>query len=179
MLVTEDLRHTFTFDRPKSVNRLMANWAKGVLQDRVAFKALAKGFRHEQVNPAYGSQACPECDFVDANNRSGDRFVCLHCGYVDHSDRVGAMNTMSRLGDREITRYTPYREVKTILLNRFHRRLESEGRTPLTVTVPGRTLDTAQPLPQVVARRKPQRGNSAVNQRAKHNETLLSREYHV
>jgi hypothetical protein len=31
-------------------------WLKGKLQDRIAFKALAEGFRHEQVNPAYGSQ---------------------------------------------------------------------------------------------------------------------------
>jgi hypothetical protein len=93
------------------------------------------------------------------------------------------MNTMSRRGDREITRYTPYREVKTIVLNRFHRRLEAKGKTSPSVTVPGRTLDTVQPSPKFVARRKPQRGDckigSAVNQRAKHNETVGAREYHV
>jgi Putative transposase DNA-binding domain. len=40
----------------------------------------AEGFRHEQVNPAYGSQTCIRCGFVDAGNRNGDRFKCLHCG---------------------------------------------------------------------------------------------------
>ena len=37
-------------------------------------------------------------------------------------------------------RHTPYRHVKTILLDRFHRRLEAVQ----TATVPGRTLDTVQ-----------------------------------
>lgn len=69
VLITEDLRHAFTFNKPKGLNRRLSGWVKGVLQDRVEFKALAEGFRHEKVNPAYGSPACPRCDFVDARNR--------------------------------------------------------------------------------------------------------------
>ena len=125
ILVTEDLRHTFSYDKPKSVNRKFSSWLRGKLQDRVAFKALAEGFRHEQVNSAYGSQSCPFCEFVDDKNRKGDRFQCLHCRHEDMSDRIAAMNYARRMGDPEIGRYTPYREVKSILLNRFHRRLET------------------------------------------------------
>jgi putative transposase len=139
ILITEDLRHTFSYGKTKKVNRKLSHWLRGKLQDRIAFKALAEGFRHEQVNPAYGSQNCPHCEFVDQKNRKEDRFQCLHCGYKDLSDRVAALNYARRLGDREIGRYTPYRQVKTILLDRFHRRLETEQ----SVTVPGRTLDTA------------------------------------
>jgi putative transposase len=51
VLVTEDLRHAFLFDKPKSLNRRFSFWIKGVLQDRISFKALTKGFRHEQVHP--------------------------------------------------------------------------------------------------------------------------------
>jgi hypothetical protein len=43
-------------------------------------------------------------------------------------------------GDRYGKRYTPYWQVKTILLSRFHRRLEAEK----SVTVPGRTPDAVQ-----------------------------------
>jgi len=139
ILITEDLRHAFNYDKSKKMNRKLSNWMKGKLQDRIAFKALAEGFRHEQVNPAYGSQSCPHCEFVDSKNRKEDRFQCLHCGHVDLSDRVAALNYARRFGDPEIGRYTPYRQVKTILLDWFHRLLEAEQ----SVTVPGRTLETA------------------------------------
>ena len=66
--------------------------------------------------------------------------MCLNCGHGDQSDRVAALNYAERYSDREIGRHTPYRQVKTILLDRFHRRLETDQ----TVTVPGRTLDTVQ-----------------------------------
>lgn len=139
ILITEDLHHAFRYDNSKKMNRKLSNWLKGKLQDRIAFKALAEGFRHEQVNPAYGSQSCPHCEFVDQRNRKGDRFQCLYCGHENSSDRIAALNYARRFGDLEIERYTPYRQVKTILLDRFHRRLETEQ----SVTVPGRTLETA------------------------------------
>ena len=138
ILITEDLRHTFSYDKSKQMNRKLSSWLRGKIQDRIAFKALAEGFRHEQVNPAYGSQSCPYCEFVDHRNRIKDHFQCLHCGHEDLSDRIAALNYARRYGDREIGQYTPYRQVKTILLDRFHRRLE----TGQPVTVPGRTLET-------------------------------------
>lgn len=142
LVVSEDLRHAFTFDRPKGLNRKLSAWTKGVLQDRLEFKVLAGGSRHEQVNPAYGSQTCPRCGFVDAKNRTGDRFLCLHCGYGGHADKVAALNYLHRKDDPRITRYTPYREVKILLLAEFHRRLEARCSS---ATVPGRTLDAVGP----------------------------------
>lgn len=156
------------------VNRKLSNWLRGTLQDRVAFKALAEGFRLEQVNAAYGSQGCPCCDFVDDKNRNGDRFQCLHCGHEDASDRVAAMNYAKRLDDREIQRYTPYREVKSILLNRFRRRLEMGQ----PITVPGRTLETVikgrPPLYRDVISQPGEKNltNRTVNQRAKQKNTF-------
>jgi transposase len=66
---------------------------------------------------------------VDSKNRRGDVFKCLYCRHEDVADRVAAENWC-----------THYRQVKTILLKRFHRRLEEEQ----SLTVPGRTLDTVQ-----------------------------------
>lgn len=142
LLISEDLRHAFTFDRPKGVNRKLSNWVKGVLQDRLEFKVLTGGSRHEQVNPAYGSQVCPSCGFVDSKNRNGDRFKCLHCGHGGHADQVAAINYLHRVDDPRITRYTPYREVKTLLMKEFNRRLEAQQSG---ATVPGRTLDAVAP----------------------------------
>jgi putative transposase len=139
IVITEDLSHHFTYDKSKKINRRLSSWVRGKLQERVAFKALAEGFCHEQVTPAYGSQLCPICGFVDKNNRKGDRFLCQHCAYESIADRVAALNYLKRYGDEEIGLYTPYCQVKTILLRRFQRRLE-EGQPS---TVPGRTLDIA------------------------------------
>jgi transposase len=138
ILITEDLSHSFCYHRPKCVNRRLSSWLRGKLQERVAFKALAEGFRHEQVNPAYGSQTCLYCDFVDPRNRNKEKFKCRHCGHEDISDRVAAMNYLRRFGDETIGRNMPYSQVKTILLDRFHRRLEAGQ----PATVPGRTLET-------------------------------------
>jgi hypothetical protein len=112
ILITEDLSHSFSYHQPKCVNRKLSAWLRGKLQERVAFKALAEGFRHEQVN----------------------------CGHEDLSDRVAAMNYLRRFGDETIWRNVPYSQVKTILLDRFHRRLEAGQ----PATVPGRTLETVE-----------------------------------
>jgi IS605 OrfB family transposase len=138
IVITENLRTPFHYSHSKKVNRRLSVWVRGEIQDRIAFKALAKGFRHSEVNPAYGSQTCPNCDFVDQGNRKADVFKCLNCKHEDQADRVAALNYARRYGDPEIELYMPYNQVKTILLERFHRRLE----TGQPVTVPGRTLET-------------------------------------
>jgi putative transposase len=145
ILVSEDLSHSFRYSKGKKWNRRFSAWVRGRLQERVAFKALVKGFDHKQVNPAYCSQTCLDCDFVGPQNRKGDRFLCQFCGYENHADVVAAINLENRYFDQEITRYTPYREVKKILLERFHRRLETLSRG----TVSGRILDTTYNEPTV------------------------------
>jgi putative transposase len=173
LLITENLSGSFTFKKPKSVNRKLSCWVRGKLQERVEFKALAEGFRHEQVNPAYGSQTCPSCRFVEAKNRQGDKFKCLFCGHEDISDRVAAQNYLERYDDQEIGLYTPCSQVKTILLDRFLRRLEAGE----PATVPDRTLETVADVypPHLFEALKPAIAgrdflvNRTVNQRAKSN----------
>jgi len=126
--------------RSKKISRQVSLWTRRILNDRIAFKASAEGFRREQVNPAYSSQTCPACGFVHEDNRRGEAFQCRHCGHVDDADRVAACNLKARFGDPAITLWTPKERVKAILLNRFYARLE-----PLSVakgTVSGRTPGT-------------------------------------
>jgi len=141
------------------------------MQDRIEFKALVKGFHHKQVNPAYGSQNCVHCEFVDHRNRNGDDFKCLFCGHEDHADRIAALNYLRRYSDEEIGLYMPHNQIRTILLTRFHRRLETEQ----SVTVPGRTLETVFQVHSPPNRDKTQPARKkmpvhrTVNQRAKQN----------
>jgi IS605 OrfB family transposase len=143
VVVTEDLSHTFSFQKGKKWNRRLSSWVRGKLRERVEFKALVKGFDHKQVNAAYSSQTCLDCGYVGQSNRKGDRFQCQYCGYENDADLVAAVNLKSRYYDLEITRYMPYCEVKKILLARFHRRLE----TKQLGTVSGRILDTTYKVP--------------------------------
>lgn len=176
VLISEDLRHTFTFDKPKGVNRKLSIWMKGIIQDRTEFKALEGRSLHKQVNPAYGSQTCPECGFLWSLNRKGDKFKCLFCKHEASSDKVAAINYLHRSTDTEISLFVPYGRVREILMERFLRRLECDGLlalpsglTPETRayimkewdsfmirsaekepkrTVPGRTADTGGPHSQ-------------------------------
>jgi putative transposase len=141
VVISEDLSHEFSFGKYKNMNRRLSSWLRNSLKERLSFKALVKGFDHKEVNAAYTSQTCVRCDFVDAANRlqhNRDKFKCQYCKGEGSSDVFAAINLKARYDDREITRYTPYREVKKILLNRFHRRLEAES----LVTVSGRIPDT-------------------------------------
>jgi putative transposase len=141
VIVSEDLSHHFSFGNIKNMNRRLSSWLRNSLKERLSFKALVKGFDHKQVNPAYTSQTCPYCGFVDASNRCShnkNKFVCQHCKTEGHSDVFAAINLKARYADNHITRYTPYRDVKAILLDRFHHRLE----TKQLGTVSGRIPDT-------------------------------------
>jgi putative transposase len=144
----EDFSKPFTFLSGAKMNRLMAGWVRGTTQKRTEFKAQVEGFHLEPVNAAYSSQSCPKCDFTDRRNRKGDCFLCLVCAYVSSADHVGGLNVKHRMNDPEITRWTPYREVKLILNARHQRWLETKREAAakaageLRVTVPGRTLDT-------------------------------------
>jgi len=126
-LVVEDLRHVFTFDNQRDMNRRLSLWAKGIIQDRAELKVQVGGSGLKQVNCAYGSQLCPECGFVWSGNRAGDAFQCLFCGHEGHSDAIAATNYLQRSTDTEIALHTPYRAVKVILMRRFLRRLECAG----------------------------------------------------
>jgi IS605 OrfB family transposase len=105
--------------KSRRMSRQVSLWPRGVLQERTEFKASAAGCRREQVNPAYTSQMCPRCWFVNGKNRNGDRFKCLNCGYVDDTDGVAAQNLKSRHTDPEITLWTPKEQVKATLHLRF------------------------------------------------------------
>jgi hypothetical protein len=70
--------------------------------------------------------------------RSGDKFYRA-TGDVLQADHNAALNVLARLSDPEIKRYTPYREVRRILL----------ARSPAQLSVKGLELQAATPINQV------------------------------
>jgi putative transposase len=113
--------------RSKTMSRRTTQMRNATINERSLFKASAAGVCRKRVNPAYTSQPCPRCGYVHAKNRNGDRFVCLFCGWVGHSDWVGAHNLRNRMDDPDITLWMPKARVRTILLSRFS---QQTGETP-------------------------------------------------
>jgi IS605 OrfB family transposase len=117
LIVTEDLTSPISGKKfPKNVNRRLASWAKGVIAKALEEVSQRRGSTLQYVNAAYTSQM----DSVDgtlSGRRSGDTFYRENGERLD-ADMNGARNVLARLYDTEIDRWTPYKEVKSILLKR-------------------------------------------------------------
>ena len=68
------------------------------LKDWIGSQAEKRGMRMHRTNPAYTSQECPECHFVDRGNRTTQEvFACMACGFSGPADTVAACNTRFRV----------------------------------------------------------------------------------
>lgn len=75
---------------------MLNQWPFSQLQEFTAYKAAAKGIRVVMVDPAYTSQRCNRCGYVDKGNRDRARFDCLRCGHSDDADHNAALNIRDR-----------------------------------------------------------------------------------
>ncbi len=67
------------------------------MRSRLESKAQELGGSVVDVDPAYTSQTCPECEHVSKENRpTQSRFECVKCGYKNNADTVGAINILKR-----------------------------------------------------------------------------------
>lgn len=125
VIVCEDLSATFKSSKPmgKNQKRRLSGWVKGMIADALEQVSLRRGASVVPVNAAYTSQACSCCGCL--GKRDGDAFYCIdqECGVVLPADRNAAVNIKLRKNDPEIGRWTPYTEVKFILLERSRQRL--------------------------------------------------------
>ncbi len=103
----------------KKSNRLLNQWKRGFLKDKLTFISQIQSLDLAYQNRAYTSQECPNCGYVHKDNRNGEEFICIKCGFAENADVVGAWNILRRKYDPEISLYTPYKRVKEILLQRY------------------------------------------------------------
>jgi transposase len=81
--------------------------------------------RHILVNGAYTSQTDSTNGLLEGK-RKGDKFYRVN-GDVLQADHNAALNVLARLNDSEISRFTPYKEVRRILLSRSPAQLSVKG----------------------------------------------------
>jgi hypothetical protein len=117
VVACEDLSSPIAKKHPwKRYNRRMSAWAKGVLAEALDSVCTQRKAKHVLVNGAYTSQM-DSANGLLQGKRIGDKFYREN-GDVLQADHNAALNVKARLGDRDISRYTPYREVRRILLSR-------------------------------------------------------------
>ncbi|CAB3390223.1 transposase [Kyrpidia spormannii] len=122
VIACEDLSHLRGKARNKGLSRKVSQWQRQAIRERLEYLCHVYSITDPgPVNAAYTSQTCPcpGCGWVDGKNRNGDSFRCQKCGYEGDADHVAATNVKGRLRDQEITKYTPHKEVKRILLKRY------------------------------------------------------------
>ncbi|MHB1335925.1 MAG: RNA-guided endonuclease InsQ/TnpB family protein [Candidatus Humimicrobiaceae bacterium] len=97
----ENLKHIRTTAKTNHKQRqrlgsTLHNWPFDQLKQFIEYKAKELGIVVNLIDPAYTSQECPICHYVDSLSRNGIYFRCRACGYTSHADRVGAMNIVNR-----------------------------------------------------------------------------------
>uniref|UniRef100_UPI00262F2710 transposase n=1 Tax=Acidocella sp. TaxID=50710 RepID=UPI00262F2710 len=81
----------------RSLNRIIQNCGRAVIRAKLADFQDRFGVTSDEVNPAYTSQTCSCCGYVDKKNRpSQSTFRCLWCGSTMHADVNAARNIRQR-----------------------------------------------------------------------------------
>jgi IS605 OrfB family transposase len=84
--------------RPRKPQRAtLHSWAFAQLGSFLAYKAKQAGVALVEVDPAYTSQTCSACGWVDKKNRRSQAvFECGRCRFVGHADHNAAINIAAR-----------------------------------------------------------------------------------
>lgn len=135
----------------KNMNRRLTSWTKGVIAESLETVTKRRSATLVLINPAYTSQ-------MDSRNgcllgkRVGDSFHCFD-GEVLQADENAARNVRDRLFDSEIDRWTPYRRVKSILLERTERHRLGLLNQDSSCAQPGASTESEMPIAQLCARK--------------------------
>lgn len=69
------------------VHKKENRWFVQAIHKALTEIAMHKGIWVIEAAPYYTSLHCPKCEHIDSDNRCGEEFRCLKCGYVGHADR--------------------------------------------------------------------------------------------
>jgi len=81
----------------KAVRESLGKWAFFELSSFIQYKAKLTGVMVSFVDPAYTSQQCSACGYIDKGNRKTQaEFVCLKCNHTENADVNAAKNIAFR-----------------------------------------------------------------------------------
>jgi IS605 OrfB family transposase len=74
-------------------HQVLSNWSFYDLQQKIEYKADRVGIVVRYVDPAYTSQTCSNCGYVDKDNRpTQSDFECISCGAKMNADHNASIN---------------------------------------------------------------------------------------
>ncbi|WP_404385037.1 transposase [Caenispirillum salinarum] len=109
-------------DLSRRMNRILQNCGRSVIRAKLQDLFERFGITADEVNPAYTSQECSACGYVDKRNRKQDTFKCLHCGHTAHADVDGARSVGSRRSRPTWQPHLTKAEVLDLLVTQFVKR---------------------------------------------------------
>ena len=80
--------------RSKSFRKALIPWTYRPVLNRIEEKSQEYRVLLIKINPAYTSQACPSCEKVSKENRKGEKFCCVNCGYQLDADTNASQNIL-------------------------------------------------------------------------------------
>ena len=112
-IVLEDL--TWSKQSKTKIGYELSSWDKGYLHERILFKAYENDIIITEVNPAYTSQICSNCNKL--GKRKNETFKCNNCNTVLDADYNASINIKNRRKDSGIIKYmTPLSVLKYLKL---------------------------------------------------------------
>ncbi|QWK13352.1 MAG: transposase [Aquificota bacterium] len=118
----------------KRMNRLIQNFGKRYLKEKLERLHQLYGIEIVEVNPAYSSQECSCCGYVDKKNRkSTQEFECKFCGKKINAQVNSAKNLLERSSLREFNLNLPKKQLLKVLIKRHLERLKGCKSAPLDI----------------------------------------------
>jgi putative transposase len=125
----------------RRLNRIITNCGRAVFKAKLADLNERFGIATAEINPAYTSQECEPCGFVDRGNRKSQ----CECRHTAHADVNAAKVVAKRRSLGLDLRFTPRGQVLGVLRKRFAERHP-----------PGTQASSGRPAGEI-----PPRGNEA------------------
>jgi len=122
-----------SFELSKRMNRLVQNFGKRYVKEKLQRLKELYGIEVVEVNPAYTSQECSSCGYVDERNRRNTRkFECKACGRKINAQVNASRNFLQRSSLKEfLNANLPKKKVLKMLVKRYLERLKGWKSAPL------------------------------------------------
>ena len=134
---TEIVVERLNFHNPnlgKKMNRMISNFGKGAVAAKLLDLTDKYGIKVTYINPAYTSQECSSCHYVDKKNRKSQaKFLCLNCGCKKHADANASRNLVWR---RSLNDLSSVYVSKSVILDRLVKRFISRQKYGCKATAP-------------------------------------------
>jgi transposase, IS605 OrfB family, central region len=118
----------------KRMSRLIQSFGKRYVKEKLERLKQLYGIEIVEVNPAYSSQECSSCGYVDKENRkSTQEFECKCCGNKINAQVNSAKNLLERSSLREFHPNLPKKQILKVLIKRHLERLKGCKSPPLDI----------------------------------------------